>query len=443
MPKRLLAAALLAVASTAAVGTASTGPAVVLLAERGWILGPTSIPDPTVGSYFDDVVARYLSPSSPWFDGQPTFGTYPFTGLTTPEEFWPVFGELTFGASIAAGLPILDAAIRPQLEAGDQLAVLGYSQSAAISTQQMYDLIANPPGGGYDPTNVRFVLLGDPNSPIGGVLTRFDFPYGVQPFSLQPAPQHLPFLNIPLSIGPTPTGPFTTDIYSGEYDGFANFPQDPTNLLAVVNAIIGIQTVHFSYPDFDNLADVVSLGSIGAANFYLIPTAQLPILSPLYQLGELGSVVGDALAPMLKLLIDWGYGNPGDPGAGVPVDGVDPLGVAGPWAVTATGHLSEATGVMGFLPMMDPLQMLAGVLYAGAQSLGGLDVLANGLLAGYEFVNELDRSLLTGWTALAEQLNVADVLGPDAVFDGAPLFSGELLLQLASLQFSVVNFFGA
>ncbi|HEU4362933.1 MAG TPA: PE-PPE domain-containing protein [Mycobacterium sp.] len=457
MPKLALGAALLAVASTTAIGAATSGAGVVLLADQGWIMGPTSIPDPTVGSYLNDVAVRYLSPSPPWFDGQPTFPTYTFTGLTTPEEFWPMYGNMTFGDSIAAGLPILDGAIRPQLAAGEHVTVLGYSQSAAISTQEMNDLIANSPGGSYDPANLHFVLLGDPNDPIGGVLTRFDFPYGVQAFSLQPAPQHLPFLNIPLSIGPTPTGPFATEVYSGEYDGFSNFPQNPTNLLAVVNAIIGTQTVHFSYPDFDNLGDVVSLGSIDQANFYLIPTAQLPVLSPLYQLGDLGKVIGDALAPVLKLIIDWGYGNPGDPGAGIPIDGVDPIGVAGPWAVTATGHLSESTGVIGFLPMMDPLQMLAGLQYASVHSvvdpINGLlglagqqplpDSVVDGLLAGYHFINDLDRSLLTGWTALAEQLGVADALGPDTIFDGAPLISGQPLLELASLQFSIVNFFGA
>lgn len=457
MPKRGVSAALLAAVAAVAVAAGGAAgvrpvPGVVLLADQGWVMGPTSIPDPTVGGYLGDVLVRYLAPPAPWFAGQPTFPTYDFQGLITPEEFWPVFGSMTFGDSIAAGLPILDGAIRPQLEAGDQVTVLGYSQSAAISTEQMNDLIASPPGGGYQPEHLHFVLLGDPNNPIGGVLTRFDFPDGVQAFSLQPAPQHLPFLDIPLSIGPTPTDPFGTEIYTGDYDGFASFPQDPTNLLAVVNALIGTQTVHFSYPDFDNLGDVVSLGSIGATNFYSIPTPQLPILSPIYQLGDVGTVLGDALAPMLKLVIDWGYGNPGDPDAGIPVDGVDPIGVAGPWAVTATGQLSDSTGVIGFLPVMDPLQMLAGLQYAGVHSLidpvndvlgftgaAGLpDSFVDALLTGYHLTNELDRLLLTGWSEAG-----GGWPGPDDVFDGAPLISGQLLLAVAGLQFDVVNFFGA
>jgi hypothetical protein len=39
---------------------------------------------------------------------------------------------------------------------------------------------------------------------------------------------------------------------------------------------------------------------------------------------------------MLKLVIDWGYGNPGDPFVGI--NGTDAVG---PWAVTAGGQLAE------------------------------------------------------------------------------------------------------
>ena len=62
---------------------------------------------------------------------------------------------------------------------------------------------------------------------------------------------------------------------------------------------------------------------------------------------------------------DWGYGNPGDPFVGV--NGTDAIG---PWQVDATGQLM-ASGVDGFIPKMDPLQMLAGVEYAAVQTFVG------------------------------------------------------------------------
>ncbi|MEO6793790.1 MAG: PE-PPE domain-containing protein [Mycobacterium sp.] len=461
MPRRRpLGAALLAAASVLAaasgLGAASFGPQyrpdVALLAGDGWIMGPTSIPDPTVGGYLDAVQDRFLQPASPWFPGQPTFPGYHFEGLVTPEQFCPLVclpppnPYLTFAESVARGVDIAHNAMAAQLQAGDNVTVFGYSQSATISTQEMVNLLANPPGGGYDPANLHFVLIGDPNNPLGGILARFP----AQPL-LSDEPVHLPFLGIPLSIGPTPTSGFATDIYTGEYDGLANFPQDPGNLLAMVNALIGTATVHFSYLEFDNLADTIDLGTIGDTDFYLIPQ-QLPILWPIYQLGDFGKVLGDALAPGLKLGIDWGYGNPGDPFVGV--NGTDAVG---PWAVTASGQLAEGSGVAGFLLRIDPLQMLAGLQYAGVRGfvdpvndlLGFAghdplpDSLVEALLTGYRFTNEVDAYLLGAWQELAVSLDVVDWLGPDAVFNGEPLLSMGPLLDMGAVVFEILNFLGA
>lgn len=427
-----------------------------LLAGEGWIMTGTGQSDPTIGNYMDVVRDFYLQPATPWFTGQMTFPGYVFDGLVTPEQFCPVIcqplpvPQLTFGDSLAEGAANLEAAIRPQLEAGDLVSVFGYSQSAVVSTLAMHNLIADAPGGDYDPLNLHFVLIGDPNSPIGGILTRLNVSD-----SMPPGAQVIPFLNIPASIDSTPTGPFSSDIYSTEYDGWSAFPQDPTNLLAVLNALMGIPAVHGSYFN-DNLANAIDLGSIGNSNFYMLPE-QLPILGPIYGMGDAGKLVGDALAPILKVIIDWSYGNPGAPDAGITVDGVDPIGAAGAWAVTATGQLSEDTGVAGFLLRMDPLQMLAGMQYAGVQSLVNtvnnlLDFagesplsqsIVDTLMTGYNLTIELDQSLLTGWQDLATEWNLLDVLGPDAIFNGAPLISAQPLLDLLGLGFSIINYFDA
>ncbi len=189
--------------------------------------------------------------------------------------------------------------------------MFGYSQSATVATQEMTHLIAQ---GMTDP-NLHFVLTGDPNSPIGGILDRFQFPDGVTAFSLDSAPQHLPFLNVPLSMAPTPTDVFPTDIYTAEYDGWANFPQDPTDILGDINAIIGILTVHPNYPDPGDIdfTDAQPIGTIdNTTTFYEIPQ-NLPILQWMYDGGGAGQFFGDAFSPWLRLLINWGYGNAGDP----------------------------------------------------------------------------------------------------------------------------------
>ncbi|KLO29801.1 hypothetical protein ABW16_08320 [Mycolicibacter heraklionensis] len=429
---------------------------VALLAGEAWIMTGTGQADPTIGSYMDVVRDFYLQPVTPWFAGQTSYPDYALNGLTTPEQFCPIvcqplpIPQLNFGDSLAQGVANLEGAIRPQLEAGDEVTVFGYSQSSVIATLAMHNLLANAPGGDYDPDNLHFVLIGAPNNPISGMLTRLSFPDGFDGNM-----QHIPFLNIPLGIDPTPTLPFATDVYSTEYDGWAIFPQDPTNLLAVINAVMGIGAVHNAYFT-DNLANAIDLGTIGNTNYYMLPE-QLPILGPLYGLGDIGKFAADALAPILKTVIDWSYGNPGAPDAGITVNGVDPIGAAGAWAVTATGQLSEDTGVAGFLLRMDPLQMLAGLQYAGVQSLTNtinnlLDFAGQGplsdsvvetLLSGYNLTLGLDQALLTGWQDLATQWNVVDVLGPDAIFNGAPLISAQPLLDLLGVGFSLVNLLDA
>jgi PE-PPE domain len=422
-----------------------------LLANEGWIMSGTGVPTPDQ-NYIDSVESLYLN----------QFSNYSFQPLTTPEQFCPIVcnpsePNLTFGESVNQGVIDLNNVIVPALQGGNNVAVLGYSQSATVATVEMNNLLANTPPG-VDLSQLHFVLLGDPNSPIGGILDRFPFPDGVGAFSLTPEPQHVPFLGIPLGLADTPTTGFgASDIYTGEYDGWANFPEDPSNLFADLNALIGIQTVHPFYPDPTpgvnlDTTNMVDLGTIGDTHFYDIP-APLPMLAFLFDGGPAGQFFYDSFAPSAILTDDWAYGNPGDPGAGFAVNGVDPIGVAGPWQVDATGQLM-ASGVDGFIPKMDPLQMLAGMEYAGVQSfVGPIDDLlkdagqaplsqsvVDSLLAGYTATNQLDASLLTSWIDATASM---PSLGPDAIFDGAPLISGQPLIDLVGFGFDAFNFFGA
>jgi hypothetical protein len=421
---------------------------VALLADDGWIMGGTGDPTPDP-AYLNSVEGLYLS----------HFSAYSFDGLTTPEQFCPIVcsgsePDLGFGDSVNAGVGDLQGVVVPALQGGNDVAVLGYSQSATVASQLMNELI-NDHQANLD--NLSVTLLGDPNSPIGGILDRFQFPDGVGAFSLTPEGQHIPFLDIPMGLATTPTSGIATDIYTGEYDGWADFPEDPSNIFADINALIGIETVHPYYPDPTpgvnlDTTNIVNLGSIGDTNFYAIP-APLPTLAFMYDGGPAGQFFYDSFSPYATLVDDWAYGNPGDPGAGMPVDGVDPIGVAGPWQVDATGQL-VASGVDGFIPKMDPLQMLAGVEYATVQTFVGPinDLLqdagqsplpqsfVDSLLSGYDVTNQLDASLLTGWTDLTASI---PSLSPDAILDGAPLISGQPLVDLVGYGFDIFNFFGA
>ncbi len=422
-----------------------------LVANDGWIVGGTGNPIPD-SDYLNSVQQLYL----------PT--GYNYVGLETPEQFCPIIcsgsqPDLGFGDSVSAGVGNLHDAVDQELTNGDNVSVLGYSQSATVAGQWMNELIADHQD---NLGNLHVTLLGDPNSPIGGILDRFQFSDGVGQFSLTPEPQHVPFLDIPLGLDATPTdGGIATDIYTGEYDGWADFPSDPSNLLADFNALLGIETVHPYYPDPTpgvNLdigpggVGAIDLGSLGDDHFYAI-SAPLPMLAFMFDGGPAGLFFYDSFSPFATLLDDWGYGNPGDPGAGIPVDGVDPIGVSGPWTVDATGQLVESVG-SGFAPQMDPLQMLAGMEYAGVQTLVGPinDLLADAgqsplptsfvdsLLSGYDSLNQLDVSLLTELTTLSASI---PSLAPDVIFSGEPLISAQPLIDLVGYGFDAFNFFGA
>jgi hypothetical protein len=418
--------------------------------DDGWIMGGTGNPIPD-SNYLSSVEGLYLS----------QFSGYNFEGLQTPEQFCPIVcsasqPDLGFGDSVNVGVGDLNNVIVPALQDGDNVSVLGYSQSATVATVEMNDLINNTPAS-VNLDDLHVTLLGDPNSPIGGILDRFQFPDGVGQFSLSPEPQHVPFLDIPLDFGTTPTTGIATDIYTGEYDGWGDFPEDPSNLFADINALIGIETVHPYYPDPTpgvnlDTANIINLGSIGDTNFYDIP-APLPTLAFMFDGGPAGQFFYDSFAPYATLFDDWGYGNPGDPGAGMEVNGVEPIGAAGPWTVDATGQLVESVG-SGFAPQMDPLQMLAGMEYAGVQTLvGPIDDLlldagqsplppsfVDSLLSGYDSLNQLDASLLTELTTLSATI---PSLAPDAIFSGEPLISAQPLIDLVGYGFDVFNFFGA
>jgi hypothetical protein len=443
-----------------------------LLANEGWIMSGTGVPTPPQ-DYLNSVEALYLS----------QFSSYSFQGLTTTEQFCPIVcvagqPDLGFGDSLNADAGSLNNVIVPALQGGNNVAVLGFSQSADAATIEMNDLLNNTPAG-VNLNDLSVTLLGDPQSPIGGILDRFQFPDGVGQFSLSPEPQHVPFLDIPLGLATTPTTGIATDIFTGEYDGWANFPQDPLNILGDINALIGIDTVHGFYPDLTGaqLASAIDVGTIGQTNFFDIPE-NLPILAWMFDGGPAGQFFGDAFSPFLRLIIDWGYGNAGDPavdgfytvpqGPGGPVGGPDGSpyeavqGVAGgPWAETPLGTLYDGSGVAGLFEKMDPLQLLAGFENAGIQTFVGpfTDILADingGTLSpgdittmddvtiflqnitGYDLVNLVDKSLLDPVTLLGP--GAVDAL--NQVLDG-PLIPGQPLIDLVGAGFDIFNFFGA
>jgi PE-PPE domain-containing protein/PE family protein len=285
----------------------------------------TATPSPT---YINNVVSRYLTQ----FTLPP--GVNPLA-VSTAEGLYPYTGvkDLTLNISLARGVTELDNAIRLALPipAGGPISVLGYSQSSIIASLEMPKLIAE----GYTPGQILFNLLGDPANPNGGLIARFP---GLD----------LPSLGLTFGTS-TPSDLFPTNVYTLEYDGFADFPRYPINFLSDLNALAGIVFIHGTYPTLSAaqlgqaflLPGSESLGTPNSlTDYYMIPTQNLPLLTPLRALPLIGNPLADLIQPDLKAIVNWGYGDPNYGFSTSPANVQTPFGFLPPLsATTALGPL--------------------------------------------------------------------------------------------------------
>jgi hypothetical protein len=311
-------------------------PAFNLLATQAAILmNGTFTPDVTA-EFAVEVMDAYINPLvGPGYTGVP---------LSTPEELWPLSGltSLTYNDSTRIGYEIVNdkykqivAANTADGEPDTPMVVFGYSQSGLIASlfdERLSDERAQ--GAAVPPTT--FVLVGNTNIPNGGLMSRFGG-LGLTPWT-------------PVIYEPTNTSSLTYDVCR-QYDPFCDFPKYPLNIVSVVNALAGY-LLHFTLPISGSqpwlqpviniLNEFITPISLNPASpnyiapivsnyentvYQFIPTAQLPILQPLYALGLSG--LADALDPILRPIVEAGYDRSVSFGVPTPADwGLPPLGAA-------------------------------------------------------------------------------------------------------------------
>jgi hypothetical protein len=302
---------------TLPVGTKTVLAEAKLLDTESWVIGGSGNPIPSA----DGITAtseRYVDPSAypdfsngqPLFPGQPQFPVDATNALFTPEGLYPITGvkSLEFDPSVAQGITILNDTINKQIAEGNNLVVVGSSQSAVIAGREMQNLLALPKDEQPTADQLSFVLRGDEGNPDGGLLERF-------------GDSSLPPLSAP-SLGITFTGqltpadtPWDTAIYTAEYDGFADFPRYPIDLLSDLNALLGFAFVHTAYSDFtpEQLAKTIELpvtdDYTGHTQYFMIPMENLPLLDPIRLIPMVGNPLADLLQPDLKVLVNLGYGS--------------------------------------------------------------------------------------------------------------------------------------
>lgn len=156
--------------------------------------------------------------------------------------------------------------------------VVGFSQGATIATHWLQQTAGSADAPA--PEDLSFVLAANPKRKYGGIRSGF----------AEPTP-HTEYDVVDIAI---------------EYDGAADFPTDPRNLLALANALAGF--AYFHVPGYNNI-DLETADKLvwkeGNTTYVLIRRENLPLLEPLRMLG-LGELA-DVLNGPLKEAIDKAY----------------------------------------------------------------------------------------------------------------------------------------
>ena len=316
-----VALALPAAAGAAVAAATGTVTAAVALTTAALIVPGTAVPNPAaVSGYMENAVDYYIAPTTPSCAIECSPVPVPYIA-----QFWPFpwegWGGLTgakLDVSVASGLSQLTSDLvgdyRPGVE--DPLVIFGYSQGATVASRQK-NLLSRL--SAEDQSAIDFVLIGNPNRPNGGLFERLAM-FGT-----------VPILDATFGLPtPTDTSMRTVDI-AFQYDGVADFPLYPLNLVATLNAVAGFWYNHGGYlaPDGRHpdelpngltrdqliaaISDPANQQSYGDTTYVMVPTPNLPLLQPLRDFGAatdlefLTTPLIDLVEPALRVLVETGY----------------------------------------------------------------------------------------------------------------------------------------
>ena len=209
-------------------------------------------------------------------------------------------GAPTGDQSVADGQKGIAARL-PDPSSSDTVTVVAFSEGAVAASHEISAL------GPSD--NVNFVLAGNPERPNGGILARF------------PAGTYIPILGITGGNATSATGAPVVMV-TQQYDGIADAPAYPLNLVADANAVLGAYYLHGAgtydsvgaYSNVNPNADGNIITTSGKMTDILVPAAPgaLPLFIPLAQAGVPQPILV-ALDPAVRAIIETGYNRTTDP----------------------------------------------------------------------------------------------------------------------------------
>jgi hypothetical protein len=246
-----------------------------------------------------------------------------------PAQLWPWNGQMQLGDSVAAGTAALLEMITTAAAVAGQITVWGISQGALVLSAAQAALLEHPAAPAS--SAVTFVRVADPSTPGAGLLS------------------HLPKLLLDRLLDFDPShrlvteSQYNTIVIAAEFDGFADFPDRPWNVLATVNALVGLWYRHGQTATMD-LAAVpaqnisTTVNRFGATTTsYLVPAPALPLTEALRDVGIPARVV-DALEPVIRPIVEAGYSRYDRPPD-------EPATAQGPVEPAATASVTESVAV--------------------------------------------------------------------------------------------------
>ncbi|MDA2895488.1 PE-PPE domain-containing protein [Mycolicibacterium sp. BiH015] len=389
-----------------AVGIAATMPSIVaavaLASTTVLIMGGTGHPLSTaadtisyVKQYMGTAVANFVSPSSTASAGI-AGGPYNSVAVITPEEHAPNYGTLTLRQSVMKGVAALHSCITSEIcdhnpdvgstapSPADTFVVFGYSQSAAVAMLEKTWLAALfDEGEGPD---ISFVTIGG-SRPNGGLVAR-DTTGFVTTLLLGVTREEL--ITDP---APTDTHYSSVDI-ALQYDGFVDFPLNPLNLLASLNAYMGISLLHPTYNEHRvDEPGVIDQGRYGDTRYYMIPAESLPLLVPIANIPLIGPALADSWDPVLRVLVESAYDRGTSPGVPTAFD------------LSYSENLFQlARNVIAAIPigMDNGVESLFGVRPLGTQRPGAYGV------GGHDFDSMAAEPVVSNFSTSAEPATSSD-----------------------------------
>ena len=231
--------------------------------------------------------------------------TYPVIGINFHHDDDPQVIDYSQNA-LAADKAILDGVEQANIavhEIDGKVVVIGESMGSMVASRLAVQLANSPDAPSTD--DIRFILIAPPEAGVAEY-----FKEGT----------YIPLLNYRISR--VPESPYPTTIVIGEYDGWADPPDRPWNLVSLSNALLGMAYVHgppiaaadpADVPPENTTIETNSQG--GMVTTHLVPTENLPLTQPFRDLGIPDKVV-DKADRVLRPVVDAGYrrhDEPGDP----------------------------------------------------------------------------------------------------------------------------------